>query len=320
MTYSRVLRRHYLIREWMSTRKKRPRRVRKLDPLGIRRETAGGNDGGLLELSAVTFHDSILPVKLNFPPPLAHLGSDPSTFDYQWQLLTYAFNLPDPADFPKLPGEIPVEDVRRLKRYVEVCEKTAKYTVVAHKGGITMTGVKGDWDLDVDQTSDEQTVGFATRFRQLHHSSTGDPDFSVVINLLDKYTRDFTDEHTEERKTVLQKWRKARAQLINRPLPNIVDRIVLKKDNCPNIDDFAMYNDVNPDEIINLFNYGELIHFGKHSEDYEKMADEPDMEAIQHNNFMQSMLGLVHLYFGFSALSRSAAGLKPTNSAKAAPR
>ena len=47
-------------------------------------------------------------------------------------------------------------------------------------------------------------------------------------------------------------------------------------------------------EIINLFNYGELIHFGKHSEDYEKMAEEPDMEAIQHNNFMIAMLGLGH--------------------------
>jgi hypothetical protein len=214
-----------------------------------------------------------------------------------------------------VPGEIPAEDVRRLKRYVDVCEKTARYTVVAHKGGITLRGEKGEWRFDVDQTEDEETVGFSVRFRQLHQSSVGDPDFSVVSNVLDKYARQFTDEHTDKRVEVLQQWRKARGQLINRPLQNIVARMVLEKDKCPNIDDIAMYNDVNPAEIINLFNYGELIHFGKHSEDYEKMAEEPDMESIQHNNFMMSMLGLLHLYFGFSEVIRSAIGLKRVEAA-----
>jgi hypothetical protein len=73
-----------------------------------------------------------------------------------------------------------------------------------------------------------------------------------------------------------------------------------------------MYNDVNPSKLFNLFNYGEygeLIHFGKHSEDYEKMAEQPDTEAIEHNNFVIAMLGLVHLYFGFSEVIRSAIGL-----------
>ncbi len=268
--------------------------------------------GATLTASFTTFQDSVLPVKLSFPPPLAHLGTDPSTFDYQWQLLTYAFDLPDPANFPRLPVEspIPAADLRRLKRYVDVCEKTATSTVVAHKGGITLSGEKGDWSIKVDQTKDDVTVGFATRFRQLHHSTTGDPDFAVVINLLNKYARGFVDDRTEERLEILDQWKKARAQLINRPLQNIVARMVLEEDNCPNIDEMAMYNDVNPDEIINLFNYGELIHFGKHSEDYEKMAAEPDMEAIQHNNFMQAMLGLVHLYFGFSEVVRSAVGVK----------
>ncbi|MGH3633295.1 MAG: hypothetical protein ACRDTS_04180 [Mycobacterium sp.] len=264
----------------------------------------------MIKATAITFQDSILPVKLKFPPPLAYLGSDPSTFDYQWQHLTYAFNLPDPANFPRLPGELPAQDVRRLKRFVEVCEKTAAYTVVAHKGGITLNAESGRWRLDVDQTDDEQTVGFSVRFRQLHHSSVGDPDFSVVMNLLNKYARQFKDDQTDESLAILDQWRKARALLVNRPLQNIVARMVLEKGNCPDIDKFAMYNDVNPTQLFNLFNYGELIHFGKHSEDYDKMAEEPDVEAIEHNNFMIAMLGLVHLYFGFSEIIRSAIGLK----------
>jgi hypothetical protein len=301
----------------MSKKKKRPRQVRRIDPLDLH---TGGTapaerDEGTMTLHATTFQDSVLPVKLNFPPPLAHLGADPSTFDYQWQLLTYAFNLPDPADFPALPGQIPDKELRRLTRYIEVCEKTAKYTVVAHKGGITLKGEHGNWGLEVNETEDEETVGFATRFRQLHHSSLGEPDFSSVINILDKYARQFTDEHTDTRRDILQQWRKARAQLMNRPLQNIVARMVLEKDNCPNIDDFAMYNDVNPAEIINFFNYGELIHFGKHSEEYDKLAEDPELEAIQHNNFKQAMLGLIHLYFGFSEVIRSAIGLKRAEAA-----
>jgi hypothetical protein len=70
-----------------------------------------------------------------------------------------------------------------------------------------------------------------------------------------------------------------------------------------------------PTKLFNLFNYGELIHFGKHSKDYDKMAEEPDMEAIEHNNFMIAMLGLVHLYFGFSEVIRSAIGLERAEAA-----
>ncbi|RFZ48542.1 hypothetical protein MSS2_04709 [Mycobacterium marinum] len=88
--------------------------------------------------------------------------SDPSAFDYQWQLLTYAFKLPDPADFPQLPGEVPVQDDRLLRGFVEVYEKVAKYAVVAHKGGITLKGEHGNWNVEVNETKDEETVGFAT--------------------------------------------------------------------------------------------------------------------------------------------------------------
>lgn len=290
------------------SKKNRPRRKR--NPLPELHNVKRGRDGRYVEASFITHQDSILPVRLNFPPPLAHLGTDPSTFDYQWQHLTYAFGLPDPADFPPLPNDLPAEDVRNLKRFIAVCEKVASYTVVAHKGGITMSGESGKWRMEVDATEDEETVGFSVRFRQLHSSSAGDPDFAVVSNVLNKYARQFTDEQTDKRLAILEQWRKARGKLMNRPLQNIVCRMVLERDNCPDIEQHEMYGDVKPTDLINLFNYGELIHFGKHSADYDEMAEEPDQEAIQHNNFMISMLGLVHLYFCFAEVIRSAIGLR----------
>ncbi|EUA42822.1 hypothetical protein I552_7563 [Mycobacterium xenopi 3993] len=169
----------------------------------------------------------------------------------------------------------------------------------------------------MNETEDEETVGFAVRFRQLHENSTGEPDFSSVMNILEKYARQFTDEHTDTRTDMLQQWRKARAKLMNRPLQNIVCRMVLQKDGLTpdQIDEHAMYNEANPAEIINFFNYGELIHYGKHSEEYDKLAEDAELEAIQHNNFKQAMLGLIHLYFGFSEVIRSAIGLKRAQAA-----
>ncbi|TQK27962.1 hypothetical protein [Arthrobacter sp. SLBN-53] len=300
----------------MSRKKKRPREIRQMDPLRQRTSDVDSRTktkpSGTLEATFITHQDSVLPVQLNFSPPLAQLGTDPSTFDYQWQLLAYAFDLPDPSKFPPIDGNLPAQDVRRLKRFIEVCEKTAAYTVVAHKGGLTLTGKHGNWDMEVNETDDEQTVGFATRFRQLHHSSLGEPDFPSVLNLLNKHVRASVDDQTASRIAVLEQWKKARAKLMNRPLQNIVCRMVLEKDGYTpdQIDEMAMYDDVNPAELINFFNYGELIHFGKHSEEYDKLAEDPELEAVQHNNFKQSMLGLIHLYFGFSEVIRSAIGVK----------
>ncbi len=263
-----------------------------------------GQQSGTVTLRAVTHQDSILPVELKFPPPLIELATDPSTFEYNWQHLTYAFDLPDPADFPPLTRKIDPEDARSLIRFVQVCAKTARYTVVSHKGGISMHSENGETKMTFEQTEDEETVGFSVRFRQLHSSSAGDPDFSKVANILAKYIREEDDGRSEERMAIVAQWRRARAALMSRPLQNINCRTVLEKDGCPpdKIEEHEMYGDVNPAEIINLFNYGELIHFGKHSEDYEALAIDPEREAIQHHNFMVAMLGLVHLYFGFSRL------------------
>jgi hypothetical protein len=137
------------------------------------------------------------------------------------------------------------------------------------------------------------------------------PRWLVVARALPK------SDQAEMRIAILERWKEARAKLMNRPLQNIVSRMVLEKDGLPadQIDKHAMYDDVNPAEIINLFNYGELIHFGPHSEQYDKLAEDPELEAIQHNNFKQAMLGLIHLYFGFSEVIRSAIGLRSVEAA-----
>jgi hypothetical protein len=54
-----------------------------------------------------------------------------------------------------------------------------------------------------------------------------------------------------------------------------------------------MYNDVDPTKLFNLFNYGELIHFGKRSEDYDKMAE--DASSVTFRDDCDYRCGLCHL-------------------------
>ncbi|GAB2653453.1 hypothetical protein ABI214_24130 [Prescottella soli] len=258
-------------------------------------------NGGTVTATFVTHQDSILPVPLKFPPPLAHLAADPSAFEYNWQHLTYAFHLPDPATFAPLTQKISAEDRRNLLRFVQVCEKTAGYTVVSHKGGATLKMERGEATVEFEQADDEDTVGFSVRFRQLHKSSVGDPDFENVANILAKYSKNEADG-ADERMAALSEWRKTRGALMNRPLQNIVCRMVLEKDGYTpdKIAEHEMYGDVNPNDIINLFNYGELIHFGQRSEEYDELAEDPEKQGFKHHDFITSMLGLIHVYFGFS--------------------
>ncbi|MEV6100679.1 hypothetical protein [Nocardia sp. NPDC051981] len=267
-----------------------------------------GKRGGTLTTKWTTHQDSILPVALKFRPPLIENSSEPSHFEYHWQHLTYAFGLPDPADFPAFTLPIDAADRRNLMRFVQVCEKTAAYSVVSHKGGMKLSIENGNATMSFDRVDDEDMVGFSVRFRQLHSSSAGDPDFSNVANILARYAKQETDGHADSRMEILAAWRKARGQLMSRPLQNIVCRMVLTSNGCPagQIDQHEMYGDVNPAEVINLYNYGELIHYGKHSEEYDELAEDSEREGIQNHNFMVSMLGLVHLYFGFSMVAQAA--------------
>ncbi|WP_328435334.1 hypothetical protein [Nocardia puris] len=289
--------------------KKQRQSLPELQPAPTRR-----GSGGILTARFITHQDSILPVPLKFPPPLVERATDPSTFEYNWQHLTYAFGLPDPAQFPALTVPIDGADRRSLQRFVQVCETTSTYSVVSHKGGVTLSMENGEQAMTFEQVEDEEAVGFSVRFRQLHHSTAGDPDFSKVVNILAKYAKQETDSNADQRMAVLAEWRQARGQLMNRPLQNIVCRMVLEQNGCSpsQIDKHEMYGDVNPTDIINLFNYGELIHFGRRSKEYEALAEDPQREGIEHHNFMVAMLGLVHLYFGFAKLILAALGTNAT--------
>ncbi|MFC7450654.1 hypothetical protein [Rhodococcus daqingensis] len=263
---------------------------------------------GTVRVRAIAHEDSVLPVPLKFPPPLAELATNKQAFDYNWQLMTYAFELEDPLDIPPLPSPLDPAEQRKLARFIEVSEKVAQYSVVSSKGGLKVDFSNGDMSVESVTADDEALVGFSVRFRQLHDSDSGDPCFGVVQGILMKAAKNATDERAAERMEILTKWSRARGQLLNHPLKNIVATKVLTAGNCPNPSEFANYRDVDPQKIISLFNYGEKIHHGKHADEFGELEKDQFKHDYAEHEFITSMLGLVHLYFGYSLLIRAAAG------------
>jgi hypothetical protein len=85
---------------------------------------------GVRNLEMVPYENFVQPVQLNFEPPLIeHAVGDRHGFRHHWELLTYAFNLPDPAAFPRLPA-LADDDRRVLKRYARMCRQLAGYSAL----------------------------------------------------------------------------------------------------------------------------------------------------------------------------------------------
>ncbi|WP_368679958.1 hypothetical protein R1X32_01050 (plasmid) [Rhodococcus opacus] len=265
-------------------------------------------DPGVLEITAIAHEDSVLPVKLKFPPPLAELAGDKKGFDYNWQLLTYAFELPNPLDIPPFETPFDAVEMRKLSRFLEVCEKVAGYSVVNMRGGITWKSNMTESTWETVTADDEVLVGFSVRFRQLHDSDSGDPCYETVSGILMKAARLATDDRAEERMEILKQWSKARGKLLNHPLKHIVAAKVLANEGHPNPSEFANYRDVDPQKLISLFNDGEKIHHGKHADAFDELAQDQFKHDHAEHEFIVSMLGLVHLYFGYSQVIRAAAG------------
>jgi hypothetical protein len=96
--------------------------------------------------------------------------------------LTYAFDLPDPAQFPVVPT-IPAADRDALKKYVAGCRKLASYSAMSYGSGFKMESTNGIWTTTADFPDDELIVAAAARFRQLNNQ--GEPTaFTTASDLI----------------------------------------------------------------------------------------------------------------------------------------
>jgi hypothetical protein len=101
--------------------------------------------------------------------------------------------------------------------------------------------------------------GTSLAFRQLH-SQEEPASFDRVKGRLMQAIKLLPEAEQDAPKSVVTQWAKARAKLMNRLLENIVCEMAAPPVPTGRAIEFS-YCNINPQELILTFNYGDTIHF-----------------------------------------------------------
>ncbi|OHU52270.1 hypothetical protein BKG83_19820 [Mycobacteroides chelonae] len=260
---------------------------------------------GMLELKTMPVENTIHPRELSFDPPLQQFGRDGSKgFRHYWELLDYVFGLPDPNLFPHIP--VPEGDREGLLRFIEMSRRLAGFSVINDETSLSVGTDSGtdDWHVRViDPPADENFLGASAAFRQLHNDGET-ASFTNAHNTLFKAMRSLPSEQQEEVKAIAAQWRAARGKLMN----NTIQTLTALKAGNATLENPVSYGNINPDELIRTFNYGDSLHFGDARDNLDNLLADPFHEAYYKYAALLSIVGLSHLYFGYAVLLGRALG------------
>lgn len=227
-----------------------------------------------------------------------------TAFQFQWRQIQFAFALPDPYKFPPLPLKLNSDELEVIRRYVSACEELATYSLLHHKGGLTVSWTEGQGTrLEIDNPPKEALRGFAVLFRQMH---SDDPaSFKATKDILAKASRSAHDSHSQLRMDYIKQWSRARAKL-QFTLHDLVQSTMLEsRGAAPELVEIKRAD--SPVQLISLFNYGEYIHWGNKRAEHESLFQDSIVGALSEYRFHSSLIGLSHFYLGFAKLLDAAA-------------
>ncbi|WP_371480695.1 hypothetical protein [Kitasatospora sp. NBC_00315] len=246
-----------------------------------------------------------LPQPLRFAPPYADRSPNPEGYAYWWQLFRLVFDLPNPASFAKLPG-ISAAELRILRRYVHTCQELSESTVLSHSSGVSINMNDGVEAVVADFPVKEAIRGTTVLFRQM--ASAQEPaSYSQVRKIIGQIAHQHHDEHRDQRLELQRLWNRAHGQLNSRLLTAMADRRALELMGAhPNLP--VPGEDVKPQEVLSLFQYGDLIHWDRHAEAFQEVANDDFQHKWETLNFLSVMTQLSHFYLGYSLLVARSVG------------
>ncbi|MBM4522501.1 hypothetical protein GS462_21720 [Rhodococcus hoagii] len=260
---------------------------------------------GQTTLDMIGYHDSIHPHPLRFDPPLIeHARGNSRAFTLHWEKLTYVFELPDPASFPHL--SVSEGDREILERFVKICKELAGYSCI--NDGARFHIDKDDqeeWHVRVDFPSQEAFRGTCVAFRQLHNGKEF-ASFDKVKGRLQKAISQLPQGPQQDARAALSPWVDARGKLMNSLLATLVCRKGAPGDAPPPPEVTLSFENIEPDKLLQTFNYGDTIHFSERREDLVDLLSDDRDAAYYKYAVLQTILGLSHLYFGVAVLIETA--------------
>lgn len=260
------------------------------------------NDNFTFQLTS--FHDAVLPQPLTFAPPYANLASDPQGFSRFWQFAHYAFRLPDPATFPAFPAEPQPEDRVTLDRFVSSCRELAGYTMMSAHDTVEMfPNARSGSGHRATFSSSEVIRGASVLFRQLYAEDSG--SYRAVVQIVSKTHRTTRDQFTDQRADWLGVWRPVHGKLLQQRIEAIVARKSLRAEGAHESIPVPFEHE-SPTELLSVFFYGDLIHWGNSRPKHDSLIKNPLMQDLRKLRFLEAMVGLAHYYLGISAMLTTA--------------
>ncbi len=240
-----------------------------------------------------------------FPAPVVP-GLSEQIAESRWRELAYAFSLQDPREFPPIGREaFSADEIESIKRFIEAVGELGQ-SIVLNGGSRLTINLTGDLENEVDAEfpDNENIRGFSVLFRQCYSDNEA-ASFKAVRTAIGRAARATTDGDYERRLDLIKVWRRAHGKLREDQLEMHVLR-ALYADGKVSENALELHRD-RPAQIISLYNYGEVIHFGAKRQELANLIGAGQFEsAWSRMQFLFAVTGLSHFYVGFSLLATAA--------------
>jgi len=178
--------------------------------------------------------------------------------------------------------------------------------LVSHKGSVTVRpSDTGETETIIAARPSKEAIrGTTVLFRQL--ASAEEPvSYDNVRKLIGRRIHELAEARQEERKEYQRRWNRAHRQLNARSLVAMADRKALQEmGGHPSLP--VPGEDDKPQELLSLFQYGDLIHWGRHAGALKTLTGDDLSYNYAVMSFLQAMIQLSHFYLGYSLLIRRA--------------
>ena len=223
-------------------------------------------------------------------------------------MLHFVFELPDPARFPAFGASMTDADREVLSRYRDAAEDLATSTLLSGQDRVTVKFPDGPGPEEVlmNFSSNEAVRGTTVLFRQFDAPEKEPASFLAAQRVLRALTATDPDDDAPTREAILGAWGKARSRLRATSLKILVGQKL--RDQGEWAGAIPGEQGLSPQNLISVFQYGDLIHWGDKRSQIIGPDRDPFAHAWQRLAFLDAVLGLSHLYMGFSLIVRAALG------------
>jgi len=247
-----------------------------------------------------------------FPPPMAEYVAAPKVFEFWWKQLDFVFGLPDPRLFPPLPTSLSAAELQTVRRYVDVAgDLAASGLINTLEEGFFVNvpdGPGGPEEIEKRFSRRDLQVGFAGLLRQ-SDSPNERAHFERVRSILWVAADQASDAWREQRLEQLKAWSGAVKKLHGKSINQLLrDRLVAE-----GVKVLAFEEEHTPEQLLAIYNYGDLIHWGDRSDVVAEWSEDEFVESDRRLAYLDAAAGLGHVYIGFGELARVASGLRATD-------